>query len=106
MKLTRAGVAMAVAIALCSWVSGGCGRSTTAHLEAGVEPPIGEVWLTDAQVAEAKLKVEPLDEQDVDDILVTSGKVTFDDARGPCVLARLRARHFERGQGRAMREEG
>jgi cobalt-zinc-cadmium efflux system membrane fusion protein len=45
------------------------------------EPPPGQVWLTDAQLAEAKVKVAPLEEQEVDDVVLTSGKVTFDDAR-------------------------
>ncbi|MBS2019199.1 MAG: efflux RND transporter periplasmic adaptor subunit [Deltaproteobacteria bacterium] len=42
-------------------------------------PPPGEVWLSDAQVREAKLRVEPLAEQEVDDVIVTSGRLTFDD---------------------------
>jgi cobalt-zinc-cadmium efflux system membrane fusion protein len=57
-----------------------CGRRTGAHAEARAEAPIGEVWLTDAQIAEAKLKIEPLDDQEVDDVILTSGKVGFDDA--------------------------
>jgi cobalt-zinc-cadmium efflux system membrane fusion protein len=57
----------------------GCGRGAT-HESARAEPPLGEVWLTDGQIAEARLKVEPLEEQDVDDVVLTSGKVTFDDA--------------------------
>jgi cobalt-zinc-cadmium efflux system membrane fusion protein len=60
-------------------VVGGC-RHSAAQTDTRVEPPIGEIWLTDAQIAEAKLKVEPLEEQDVDDVIVTSGKVAFDDA--------------------------
>jgi len=39
------------------------------------------VWLTQQQVADAKIEVATLDEQDVDDTIVTSGKVTFDDLR-------------------------
>ena len=46
-----------------------------------VGPPAGEVWLTDAQIAEAKVKVQPLAEQDVDDVIVTSGKVAFEESR-------------------------
>ena len=72
------------ALTLCAAVAstlvlGGC-RHGAAQTDTRVEPPIGEIWLTDAQIAEAKLKVEPLDEQDVDDVIVTSGKVAFDDA--------------------------
>ena len=68
-----------VVVALLALLSTGCHRAT-APTEARVDPPIGEVWLTDLQVAEAKLKIEPLAEQDVDDVIVTSGKVAFDDA--------------------------
>lgn len=70
---TRSAVVLLVALA-------GCGRGAAARTEAHLEPPAGEVWLTDAQVAEAKMKIEPLDEQDVDDVILTSGKVAFDDA--------------------------
>ncbi|CAN5879785.1 hypothetical protein BH11MYX4_BH11MYX4_14730 [soil metagenome] len=63
----------------CLTMISGCRRGA-AQAETRTEPPIGEVWLTDLQIAEAKLKVEPLDEQDVDDGIVTSGKVAFDDA--------------------------
>ena len=55
-------------------------KGSHASSETKVEAPPGEVWLTDAQIAEAKMKIEPLEEQDVDDVIVTSGKVTFDDA--------------------------
>jgi cobalt-zinc-cadmium efflux system membrane fusion protein len=58
----------------------GCHRET-AKPDTHVGPPPGEVWLTDAQMAEAKVKVEALGEQDVDDVIVTSGKVAFDDSR-------------------------
>jgi cobalt-zinc-cadmium efflux system membrane fusion protein len=44
-------------------------------------PPAGEVWLTDAQVDEAKIKTQPLAEQDVDDVIVTSGKIAFEESR-------------------------
>jgi cobalt-zinc-cadmium efflux system membrane fusion protein len=56
-----------------------CPKSA-AH-ETAVAVPPGEIWLTDAQMMEAKIKIEPLSEQDVDDIIVTSGKITYDDAR-------------------------
>ncbi len=58
----------------------GCARADVRKDDAGVAPR-GEVWLTDAQVAEAKVKVAPLEEQEVDDVVLTSGKVAFDDAR-------------------------
>jgi membrane fusion protein, heavy metal efflux system len=69
-------------VALCALLATsalGC-RHSAAQGEARTDPPAGEVWLTDLQIAEAKLEVQPLDEQDVDDVIVTSGKVAFDDA--------------------------
>jgi membrane fusion protein, heavy metal efflux system len=77
--MRRALSSLAVVLSLAG-LACGCGRRVAARSEALAEPPLGEVWLTDAQIAEAKLVVEPLDEQDVDDVILTSGKVTFDDA--------------------------
>ena len=59
----------------------GCTKRAPVRADNTGEPPQGEVWLTDQQVAEAQLKVDPLTEHDVDDVIATSGKVTFDDAR-------------------------
>jgi cobalt-zinc-cadmium efflux system membrane fusion protein len=70
----------AVRSALTILLAIGCTRSA-AKPKNEPQPPLGEVWLTDAQITEAKVKVEPLDEQDVDDVIVTSGKVAFDDLR-------------------------
>ena len=44
-------------------------------------PPPGEVWLTPAQIAEAKIETATVGVQDVDDTLLTSGTVTLDDLR-------------------------
>jgi cobalt-zinc-cadmium efflux system membrane fusion protein len=60
--------------------SAACSR-TSAHEATPLAIPPGEIWLTDAQMGEAKIKIEPLAEQDVDDVIVTSGKVTYDDVR-------------------------
>lgn len=45
------------------------------------EPPPDEIWLTPKQVAEGKLQVSPLAEQDVDDKINASGRIAFDDLR-------------------------
>lgn len=60
--------------------TGACEKSQAASLKAGQVPP-GEVWLTPAQVAEAKIEIQPVAEQDVDDTIVTSGTVALDDLR-------------------------
>ena len=68
-----------VAVSSCAG-AGGCHKS-----EASQPPPekvpAGEVWLTNQQVTEAKIEEKPLEERDVDDTIITSGKVTFDDVR-------------------------
>lgn len=68
-----------VALVLASALTA-CHRDEVKKDDAATAPR-GEVWMTDAQVAEAKVKVAPLEEQDVDDVVLTSGKVAFDDAR-------------------------
>ncbi len=47
----------------------------------GAQPPNGEVWLTDQQVSDAHLTIEPVATHAVGNDVVTSGKVTFDDLR-------------------------
>jgi membrane fusion protein, heavy metal efflux system len=48
---------------------------------AAAQPPNGEVWLTEQQVADAHLTIEPVAAHTVGNDVVTSGKVTFDDLR-------------------------
>jgi cobalt-zinc-cadmium efflux system membrane fusion protein len=55
-----------------------CGSSQAARPSG---PPPGQVWLTEAQVKEARVEVAPVGEQVVDDSIVTSGVVTLDDLR-------------------------
>ncbi|HEY6477577.1 MAG TPA: efflux RND transporter periplasmic adaptor subunit [Polyangia bacterium] len=45
------------------------------------QPPNGEVWLTDQQVSDGHITVQPVAVHAVGDDVVTSGKVTFDDLR-------------------------
>jgi membrane fusion protein, heavy metal efflux system len=68
------GVALGVAHA-------GCRQSQAASQTAGVAAPAGEVWLTPAQVREAKIEVDAVAERDVDDTIVTSGTVALEDTR-------------------------
>ena len=67
-----------VATSLCL-VATGCGRHDRGRPHD--EPPASEVWLTDAQVGEARIQTAPLEEHTVDDVVLTSGKVTFDELR-------------------------
>ncbi len=59
----------------------GCHRSMASETVPGPQAPPGQVWLTAQQVKEAKIESSALAEQNVDDTILTSGKVTFDDQR-------------------------
>jgi cobalt-zinc-cadmium efflux system membrane fusion protein len=48
---------------------------------AGPQPPGGEVWVTDQQVTDGHLAIQPVGVHAVGNDVVTSGKVTFDDLR-------------------------
>src|SRR4051812_26851689 len=58
----------------------GCKKTSPAQA-ATPEAPSGEVWLTPVQLKEAQVAVESVAEQDVEDTILTSGRVAFDDAR-------------------------
>ena len=45
------------------------------------EPPAGEVWLTPAQVRDARIEIAAIGERDLDDTILTSGTVSLDDQR-------------------------
>jgi cobalt-zinc-cadmium efflux system membrane fusion protein len=45
------------------------------------QPPNGEVWVTDQQVTDGHLAIQPVGVHAVGNDVVTSGKVTFDDLR-------------------------
>src|SRR5580693_7386805 len=62
-------------------LSVGCGNRLASVGPADPEPPAGEVWLTAAQVADAKIQVATVAEQSVDDTILTAGTVTLDDER-------------------------
>jgi len=57
----------------------GCSRPTETAAASGPQPPPGQAWLTPQQAAEAHIEVQPVAEQDVDDTILSSGRVTFDD---------------------------
>jgi cobalt-zinc-cadmium efflux system membrane fusion protein len=58
-----------------------CQVSQAAPEAAGASAPPGQVWLTAAEVAEAKIEVDTVGEQIVDDTILTSGTVSLDDLR-------------------------
>jgi cobalt-zinc-cadmium efflux system membrane fusion protein len=70
----------ALVLPLAALACGGC-HASKASEPTGTGIPPGQVWLTAAQVAEAKIEVAPVAAQDVDDTITTSGTVTLDDLR-------------------------
>lgn len=64
-------------------------RATHARI---ADPPSGEVWLWQDQVSSAKLVVEPLAAQPVGGLVVTSGRVTFDDLKVSHVMSPVTGR--------------
>ncbi len=70
-----------VVVLACAIPCLGCKRSEAATEPSLVVPPAGEVWLTAEQVENANLDIEVAGLEDVDDALLTSGRVAFDDQR-------------------------
>jgi cobalt-zinc-cadmium efflux system membrane fusion protein len=74
-------LASAIGLAALLAASAGCHHESQASEPQGPQPPPGEAWLTPQQVTEAHVVVEPVAEQDVDDTILSSGRVTFDDQK-------------------------
>jgi membrane fusion protein, heavy metal efflux system len=74
------GAALVSVVAL-SLFGAGCQGSSHAAERAAPKPPRGEVWLTADQVKDAQIAVQTVQEQAVDDAILTSGRVAFDDAQ-------------------------
>jgi membrane fusion protein, heavy metal efflux system len=70
----------------------GCHKSEAAPEPQGPQPPPGEVWLSQQQVTDAKIDVKVVAEQDVDDTILTSGRVTLDDLRSGHVFSPVTGR--------------
>jgi cobalt-zinc-cadmium efflux system membrane fusion protein len=73
--LAAVGVGMAAVVAGCQ------PHGPAAAAATGNDPPAGEAWLTQDQVNQAHIAVAPLQDEDVDDTILSSGRVTFDDQR-------------------------
>ncbi len=71
---------------------GGVACRHEAAAAENAEAPPGQAWLTDAQIRDAKIVIEPVDEQDTDDTILTSGKVVFDDTRVAHVVSPVNGR--------------
>jgi cobalt-zinc-cadmium efflux system membrane fusion protein len=84
----RRGAAI-VALAL---LAPACHKSQAALEPVGPQPPAGQVWLTPQQVHDAKIEVQTVGEQDVDDTILTSGRVALDDLRSGHVFSPVSGR--------------
>jgi cobalt-zinc-cadmium efflux system membrane fusion protein len=56
-------------------------QSAPAATKQVAQPPQDEVWLTEQQVRDAKVKIEAIGKHPVGNEIVTSGKIAFDDLR-------------------------
>jgi len=68
----------------------GCEHQPSRMMSA--DPPLGEIWLGQDQVTAAKLVVEPLSPQPVGGLVVTSGRVAFDDLKVAHVMSPVTGR--------------
>jgi membrane fusion protein, heavy metal efflux system len=69
-----------------------CGGESAANRRPAPETPKSEVWLWQDQVTAAKLVTEPLAPQPVGGLVVTSGRVTFDDLKVAHVMSPVTGR--------------
>src|SRR5580658_8423053 len=67
------------AVALLAVVALGCPGEKTVPPPTAAQPPPNEVWVEASQTKEAGIVIEPVEEQDVDDTILTAGRVTFAD---------------------------
>ena len=72
---------LALAVPATLACASGCHKSQASETPSGSQPPPGEAWLTPQQIKDAKIETSEVGEQNVDDTILTSGKVTFDDQR-------------------------
>ena len=110
-------LAVAGAMAALAGLATGCGnksQAATAPTATPAAPPDGEVWLTPAQVRDAKIQTAEVLDQSVDDTILTSGTVTLDDQRTGHVFSPVTGRvmgisamlgqHVKKGQALAVIE--
>jgi cobalt-zinc-cadmium efflux system membrane fusion protein len=80
------------ALAALAAMTAACHRSEAAPEPAGPQPPPGQVWLTAQQAKDAKIEVQTIAEQDLDDTILTSGRVTLEDLRSAHVFTPVTGR--------------
>lgn len=80
------------ALALSGVVASGCSEQRAVSAPEPPPPPPGQVWLTPAQIRDAKIEVAPVTLRDVDDTILTSGTVTLDDSKTGHVMSPVTGR--------------
>jgi cobalt-zinc-cadmium efflux system membrane fusion protein len=70
----------------------GCQHSQASTRAAQPLASQGEVWLTPQQVKDANIRVETVTDQDVDNTILTSGRVALDDLRSAHVFSPVTGR--------------
>ena len=78
--MARNHYALLVLGGLLAAVAAGCHDERAVDAQ-GTAPAPGEVWLTPSEVENAGIVVAPVEEQDVDNTILTAGKVAFDDTQ-------------------------
>jgi cobalt-zinc-cadmium efflux system membrane fusion protein len=73
-------------------LASGCHKSEASTEPQGPQPPPGQVWLTAQQVKDAKIEVQVVAEQDVDDTILTSGRVSLEDLKSAHVFTPVTGR--------------
>jgi cobalt-zinc-cadmium efflux system membrane fusion protein len=70
-----------VLVLACTVASSGCKKSEAATESTVYAASDSEVWLTAEQVKNANIDIEVAEARDVDDTILTSGRIAFDDQR-------------------------
>jgi len=93
-----------ILLLLLSVGAAGCKHEAAAADNA--EAPPGQAWLTETQIKDAKIEVAPVDEQDVDDTILTSGRVAFDDTKVAHVYSPVTGRvtHIDATLGQRVKQ--
>src|SRR5580698_11104606 len=88
------GIALAARFALVASAATtiSCHRSEAAPEPPGPQPPAGQVWLTAQQAKDAKIEVQTIAEQAVDDTILTSGRVSLEDLKSAHVFTPVTGR--------------
>jgi cobalt-zinc-cadmium efflux system membrane fusion protein len=92
-----------VALAAFAVMTAACHRSEAAPESGGPQPPAGQVWLTAQQAKDAKIEVQTIAEQNLDDTILTSGRVALEDLRSAHVFTPVTGKVVKITAGLGMR---